>query len=435
MAVQNTSGEGDVNVVQFRIERGAEALATDGRIGIVEQLVVDRTSGQLLSLVIRGEETNTEFEMPAAHVLRSTGDHVYLDISRADLTNNPEITTPYDPALYVPVYQGDAMPPGVASRVAAEREKPVVTDVEQDAAQLIAPEATATPRDDDLASADSTPTLKLGRVEGANRPPTDWNEAVGTQDRPVPVPETSPTPETTGPLMGGKPSTGGMGTASTVPSSTDPALDTVATSPDLPPYTTEHPAETQPPTPNLVTANEAAVMPEAMTPEATTGIPMQRTESQAPVPTSPEQTTVPARQLADLRDHLPDLLVNMAKSPEIWILAGSLGAGIAGGIVARRRTVTRKAAAPLHQASGALELAQNRLAETVGETLEGAKRTSARTRQQVRKSARRAARRGRWFRRGLLLGSAGAMLFAPQRGEETRMQLKARLERLRSRIA
>ena len=454
MAVQNTSGDGDVNVVQFRIERGAEAMATDGRIGLVEQIVVDRTSGQLLSLVIRGEETNTEFEMSATHVLRSTGDHVYLDVSRTDLMNDPSITTPYDPAQYVPVYQGDTMPAGMASRVAAEHEKPVITDVEENAAELIAPETTPAPARTDegipsSASADGAPTVKLKRADAAI-PPVDWGEAVGTEERPVPTPEASPTPETTGPLMGGKPSTGGMGAASSVPTSTDPALDTVATSPDLPPYTTEHPASTQPPTPNLVSAEETS-----LTPEAATGIPMERQKpvgqpaqelESLPPPSSPTSPpplmTAPAQQLANLRDHLPDLLLNMAKSPAVWILAGSLGAGIIGGLVLRRRsgalaTTTRlsRAQSSLQEAPGRLAGTSGDIADATGDTVKSAAGNADKSRRQVKKGARRTARRARWFRRGLLLGGAGALFFAPQRGQETRARLKNTLERWRAHIA
>lgn len=491
MAVQNTqnaSGDGDTGVVQFRIERGAEAMASDGRIGIVEQIVVDRTNGQLLALVIRGEETNTEFEMPASHVLRATGNHVYLDISRTELMSHPEMTTPYDPEQYVPVYQGDAMPPGVASRVAAEHEKPVITDVEENAARLVAPDSgpirrvderaaaslasstTWTPGEEAVSEADTVPTVKLSRAGEAGQTPTDWDEAVGAEERPVPEPQPSATPETTGPLMGGKPSTGGMGTASSVPRETDPALDTVPTSSNLPPYTTEHEAEAQPPTPNLAPESDeaptkgttnASTSPQslpltqaAVAPEATTSIPLEGPEPEALLPAPPPlRMTAPARQLANLRDHLPDLLLNMARAPELWILGGSLGAGIIGGIVMRRRGVASSTATTARQAKGAagsmLDQAQNRLHEAqsrtgsktsnitdkTGDRLNQAKRNTDRTRQQAKKAARRSARRGRWFRRGLLLGGASAVLFAPRRGEETRTQLRSTWERLRSRSA
>lgn len=506
MAVQNTPSEGDVNVVQFRIERGAEAMATDGRIGIVEQIVVDRASGQLLSLVIRGDETNTEFEMPAGHVLRATGDHVYLNVSRGELMNHPEMTKPYDPEQYVPVYQGDAVPTDIASQVAAEQEKPVITDVEENAAELVAPETTTaqstqasrrtdervatppvtaaaapatdtttwTPREGAVADEDVAPTVKLNRAGATGQAPTDWGEAVGTEERPVPTPEPSATPETTGPLMGGKPSTGGMGTASTVPTSTAPALDTVPTSPNLPPYTTEHAmdtqapsiettvpaAETHPPSMETTTPEALPVTQAAVTPEETTGIPMELEQPEVtgllPEP-SPQLMTTPSRQLANLRDHLPDLLLNMAKSPEVWILAGSLGVGIIGGIVARQRRVSlntaptarqakRTAGNVLDRAQDRIQAAQSRVADKTGDIADkttdtlksatkSATRNTGRTRQQAKKTAKRAARRGRWFRRGLLVGGTGAMLFAPRPGEETRTQLKSTWEQLRSRIA
>ncbi|MGH2517669.1 MAG: hypothetical protein ACRDHP_18625 [Ktedonobacterales bacterium] len=501
-------------------------MSTDGLIGIVEQIVIDRTSGQLLSLVIRGEETNTEFEMPASHVRRATGNHVYLDVSRAELMNHPEITAPYDPEQYVPVYQGDAMPHGVASRVAAEQETPVITDVEENAAELVAPEMASTPppepatrTDERVATTttpsqpaatgpatdrtawtpgegaateeDTAPTIKLNRAGEASQDAAGWDEAVGAEERPVPLPELSATPETTGPLMGGKPSTGGMGTASSVPASTAPALDTVPTSPNLPPYTTEHAEEATPPAPNVApTSSKEAELDEgaadptsapqtmpvtqaAVTPEATIGIPLEplappplprvtpppQPEALLPAPAPSSQLmTAPSQQLANLREHLPDLLLNMAKAPEMWILAGSLVTGVVGGILARRRGVsprtapsiprstrrvtrqatrqaTRTAGNMLDRAQDRLQDTQSRLATTTGDTLKNAGRTADQTRQRAKKAVKRAARRGRWFRRGLLLGSAGAMLFAPRRGEETRTQLRSTWERLRSRIA
>ncbi|HLZ21341.1 MAG TPA: hypothetical protein VKQ30_04380 [Ktedonobacterales bacterium] len=378
MGVQKTRGDGDVNVVQFRIVRGAEAMSTDGRIGVVEQIVVDRTSGQLLSLVIRGDESNTEFEMPASHVRSAMGDRVYLDVSRADLMDHPEMTSPYNPARYVPVYQGDALPPGVASRVAAEQEKPIITDVEENAAKLVAPGVTAasqgeaTRRTDERAAAshrpasegspmagatripavraaldaDNTPTLKLSRAGGPIGVPAGWNEAAGAEERPVPPPEAS---------------------------------------------------------------------------EAHSSLWM----------------TAPSRQLANLRDHAPDLLLNMARSPEAWILASSLGAGVIGGILMWRRGTLASATPNSNPATGTAgdvpDRARSRAADAAGDFVAGARRKTGDARQRMRKSAKRAARRGRWFRRGLLLGSAGAVLFAPRRGEEMRTQISSAWKRLRPR--
>lgn len=291
MALQRTPDPGDAHTVPLRIERGAVAQAVDGPVGTIEQIVVDRTSGQMSALVIRGSDSGSEFELPVRYIefAESTGNHVQLKLSRRDLADNPEMVKPYNPQLYTPVYQGEAMPASVAHRVATESERPVVTDIEENAAEMVvtgkdtvagsapaaalgaaAPASGArwTPRTDTepgasaAAAEDTTPTVKLN----AAQPST--GEAVAGDQESAPAPEASPTPATTGALMGGKPSTSGMGEKSFVPPSSAPALDTVPTSTNLPPYTTEHPdqpdeAVTASTTPNLASATD---VPQAVTP-------------------------------------------------------------------------------------------------------------------------------------------------------------------------
>ena len=460
MTLRNVPGDGDVNVVQSRIERGAAAMGTDGRIGSVEQIVVERESGQLLSLVIREDASDIEFELPASHVRRATGDHVYLDISRADLASHPEMTTPYHPEQYVPVYHGDIVPPGVASRVASGRERPVIMDVEENAAAIVTSETESfpPPPTDERAGASPpppspsaprpTPAAPMAPLpergkEGTQereRPPTGWGEAVGTEERPVPTPEVSATPDTTGPLMGGKPSTGGMGAASSVPSSPAPALDTQPTSPHLPPYTTEHPREGQPPAsphaPATGTETSEREGPRAsairsvpvttaavMTPSKPLFAPIPGSEAPhasapgpAPAPQQGASILEQRQPCAGSRPYVPGLLRNLAKSPEPWIIAAGFGAGTLGGLLLRQRRGSSGGAAAewvRRGMEGALDQAQDRLLAAPDET---------------RELARRMALRGRWFRRGLLLGGASALLFTPKTGMETRARLRDLLE-------
>lgn len=412
MALQHTPG--DSHVVQLRIERGAVAEAIDGPVGTIEQIIVDRTSGQVSALVIRGSDADTEFELPARYidVAHSTGEHIRLQVSRRELANNPEMTRPYNPDQYSPVYQGEAVPPGVANRVAAEYEQPVVTDVEEDAAGLLVSEkGPASPHDamapapatggqtdtdqpvsDTLAREDSTPTVKLN----AAQPST--GEAIGGEQRTAPAPETSPTPETTGALMGGKPSTSGMGEKSYVPTSPAPALDTVSTSPNMPPYvnepreatmaTPEEPSAqpatqadvnaemakpeggapaNEPPAPFLA---DAKATPESVAPpDAALGsgevpalrktavsqaayVPPASTTARMDLPDITsypkesasllEMTPAQPQMLDQFKDRVSDLLMSLGRSPALLLAVGGLAAGITAGIMLRRRP-TREA--------------------------------------------------------------------------------------------
>ncbi|HEV2459941.1 MAG TPA: PRC-barrel domain-containing protein, partial [Ktedonobacterales bacterium] len=166
MALQETPGSPDMGVVQFRIERGAAAMGSDGQLGTVEQIVVDRGSGELRALVVQRSD-GQEFELPATHIKRTTGDHVYLDVGAADLANNPEIAAPYDPEQYVPVYEGQMAPTGQAARAARDAERPVVTNVEEDAAQVIAPTTSTDAAAATATDAEATMTLPRSGTQPA----------------------------------------------------------------------------------------------------------------------------------------------------------------------------------------------------------------------------------------------------------------------------
>ncbi|MBF6591439.1 MAG: PRC-barrel domain-containing protein, partial [Ktedonobacterales bacterium] len=137
MDLENMASPTDMNVVQFRIERGATAVGTDGVLGRVEHIVVERETRQLRSLIVRSLDSIREFELPAQHILRAVGHQVELDIGGSDLTAHPELAMPYDPHQYVPLYEGPQIPESAAGRASAATDSPVVTDVERDAAELV----------------------------------------------------------------------------------------------------------------------------------------------------------------------------------------------------------------------------------------------------------------------------------------------------------
>lgn len=569
MAPQNTPNSGDSRVVQLRIERGAVAEATDGPVGTIEQIVVDRTTGQVSALVIRASDNDTEFELPARYidVAESTGDHVRLELSRRDFTSNPEMARPYNPEQYTPVYQGEAMPESAANRMAAESDRPVVTDVEANAAGLAVSEpgpaspgdamttasATSTPTDtaarrrsDTAAQEDVTPTVKLNTAQPST------GEAIAGEQRTAPAPETSATPATTGALMGGKPSTSGMGEKASVPTSPAPALDTIPTSTDLPPYTNQGERgaalATSPATPNLAPETDALQMePPTATPVGSSAQPASQAdvnvgsagseggspanEAPEPFPASAQATpesvappdpalgsgevpvlaetaisptayeppmaetteTTPAQpqMLDQLKERVPGLLASLGRSPALLLAVGGLTAGIVAGIALRRRDgagarMQRTARQATDQAGAATQQARDvvsQLARSAQEALRSAgetaqakaqdaqaqlpggnkqltqqaketaaqvKAAAAQTREQAReqaketarqaqrnaqKSAKRTARRFRWFRRGLVVGGAVSMLFAPQPGSELRSRIGAAVEDWRSRMS
>ena len=197
MATQQGPTPDDTGLVQFQIHRGAQAEASDGLVGTVEQIVVDRNTGELRALVIRSADGRSEFELPARYVRQSTGDHVYLDLSTEQIANDPRLARPYDPNQYMPVYEGQMEPAPAATEAVHETGRPIVTDVETDSAQVVAP---VTP--EELPRNDTS----LTATEGALSP--NQAQPSGTESMP---------------------STSGVGPKSTVPPSPAPPMDTAGT--------------------------------------------------------------------------------------------------------------------------------------------------------------------------------------------------------------
>ncbi len=536
MALHGTPGNTDANLVQFRIERGATAMGTDGALGSVEQIVVDRDSGELRALIVLSSVGDGEFELPASHVTRATGDHVYLDIGRSDLATHPDLANPYDPQQYVPVYQGSGTPVGQATRTAISTEHPVVTGVEENAAELVAPEAmmpgeglsdgggdtaplpsrtasavrgdeptsqtTWGPRTSaaeatqplhDTAvgrptSTPTTPTESAARTDsavGPAQPAVQTGPAIGESGTEAPGRGVSATLESTGPLMGGLPSTGGMGEKATVPNTdsepynmrldeeknaerasseagllqafreagSEPAsipddqlraaqaddevlerdgLDMVRPMESVAPEVTAAEVTAPPASPSTTPPAGNAAVGEARPPTMSGTVPAGR---QLPAPTLGSRLTA---QLTALPTDIP---------PTALLGAAGLGAGIGMGILLRQRN--RRAKQAQRQAREAARNAKRALLESGGQAQgsvadaaasvkalsQQATTTAKDTGKQARRTAKRMARRGRWFRRGLALGFTTALLFAPKPGADLRQQLATTLDEWRSRIA
>ncbi len=215
-----TSGQAGQPLSAAHLERGMAAVGPDGPFGTIEQIVVERGTGALLSLIIRGTDSGAEFELPAKHVdsTRTTARQVFFDIGRADLAKQPGLAAPYDPDQYVPVYRGEVAPHEQAARVAMEQSQPVVTDVEQNAAEVILPETPDAATTRPLRRTDERATTPRGETG----PAPMRREGMAERGQPAAAPARQPSTQqsTTGELVGGKPSTSGMGSASSVPAGT-----------------------------------------------------------------------------------------------------------------------------------------------------------------------------------------------------------------------
>ena len=451
MALHNTPNSSESNVVQYRIERGAAAQGTDGLLGTVEQIVVDRDTGELRALIVRSADGGSEFELPAEHVQRATGDQVFLDIGRADMARRPELATPYDPAQYVPVYHGETAAPDEATKTAIDTERPVVTEVEENAAEVVAPQPEEQPVNEEttpMASA-TTPT------DTATGAATTWTPrdaaAVGNSDgaavgdevteprRQATFKTESTMPSTTGTLIGGKPSTSGMGEKASVPRSDEPPYD-VTTTPPGTQYT--------PPASGMVEAfREAGSEPGASDLEnidtQPVGTPPDALDAEDLTPTMPlrragntgsMRADTPTADVSPVSATLPETEFHIERAPlsemlpaPVLISAGVLAAGAIGGILLRRRAQnTNQVKSRARAAKGALGDLLGNAGDSAADASDKA-RAAAKT---TKRKANRAARRGSWFLRGILAGAAAAVLYAPDSGEHLRLQLNSAANRL-----
>lgn len=215
--------------VHMRIQRGARAIGTDGDLGSVEQIVVDQATGEVRALVVQRPDDGTSFELPIDIVTRATSDEVQIDLASADLDRRPDVARPYNPDDYVAMQPDNTAPRVRATSIAQDTDHPVVTNVESDAADLVATpnarlaaNATAeratsrSPSQSITADADEGSADTLLRHDASR---ADIGEETVTS---APPRGESVTPSVTGELIGGKPTTGGMGDSSAVPGSNMP---------------------------------------------------------------------------------------------------------------------------------------------------------------------------------------------------------------------
>lgn len=163
MTSSDTSNPIERHLVQFRIQRGAAVLGTDGTLGTVEQIVVDNETGQLRALVVQGNERAGMFELAASHVRRALENQVEVDIGRADLVLRPHLVQPYDATRYGPHTGGQSLAPSAAGEAAQASEQPIVTGVEANAAELVT-------LDPDLAPTGEEDTIILNQRGGQSLP-------------------------------------------------------------------------------------------------------------------------------------------------------------------------------------------------------------------------------------------------------------------------
>lgn len=484
MAFPDTSGATDpqsMPIVRHHIERGDTATGVDGAsIGTVVQLVMDRESGQPSALVIRSTDSDSAFELPWSHIVDTSGNYVRLDVSGKDIAS---VAHPYNPDRYVPVDTGQAVPATQAGKIARDEGHPVVTTVQPDAVEFVElqtatdeatrpyPSLPPSPlkRTAPLMPEPSTPTQPLaGRQQGATAEQGELKteterETLKPAPNAPPV-ETSPLTSTEGELVGGKPSTSGVGTASTVPTPGTERSSEGAGTPE------GQPVESMAPTgsagrPDVymstrpVTDTSSASMftppaqPSAATSASQFGGKLQQLS--ASVQQTARQVAVTAQQTSRQVAQTAQPTIQQARQTvtERWntplamgLAAAGLGTGTLVGVIAAIRQRQARPSYQLKQAGkragatvataqgvagGLLQQAQAGAQDVASTAQDKAARASL----QAKRTAKRTARRARWFRNGLLLGSALGVLFAPEPGAALRTQLANRVEQWRSKIA
>lgn len=461
-----TTGQEGQPLSSAYLRRGMAAVGPDGPFGTIEQIVVERGTGALRSLIVRGADSGAEFELPAQHVdkARTTEQQVFFDVGRADLAKQPGLATSYDPDQYVPVYQGEIAPHEQAARVAMEQAQPVVTGVEQNAAEVILPETAGGAATQPLRRTDERAATPRGETSGApmrrdstaapeDRGYEDLSHDVRTVGETTDVLPVNPSPQAIeaqrvadqlikpGELPGGGRQ---MTEREQYENPQKPLADRIDSTGQT---TWSTPASIPEPQPDRT---GAAVVGEQLPVGATLGEPTQTVQPGALHGLGLEGEPGAGGWLSRLRIPLALALAGLG------LAAGALiGTLVA---IRQRRASARSKAKSLASsladaASSAAEQARSLIGQSSDNTSSTAddarkaaamatarfskqgRKSATRTGKAVRKGTKRTARRVRWFRNGLVIGGVSAVLFAPESGKAMREQLARRVDEWRSRAA
>ncbi|CAA9558733.1 MAG: hypothetical protein AVDCRST_MAG73-3440 [uncultured Thermomicrobiales bacterium] len=80
----------------IRLERGGKVYATDGLVGLLKHVVVDKATGELVSLAIAVDGQPRPILMPIGLVDKTAGTAVFLTMSRAQFQSGAPRAPQYD---------------------------------------------------------------------------------------------------------------------------------------------------------------------------------------------------------------------------------------------------------------------------------------------------------------------------------------------------
>jgi hypothetical protein len=87
---------------QLRFERGGIVYATDGRIGVLKQVVVDEVAGEVVELIVKLDRSDHLLSLPPEIVDKTAGSAVFLMTNR-DATTERRYSAPAHPTRLVKV--------------------------------------------------------------------------------------------------------------------------------------------------------------------------------------------------------------------------------------------------------------------------------------------------------------------------------------------